>query len=216
MRAREIYEKYKIFRGLQLHQLRAAAVARYVCERWRGSINTERTVLGGLFHDMGNIIKADLSMPELLEPEGVKYWRDVKSEFHRKYGDDEHAGTLAIMREIGLPEEIRSLVKDVGFSKINTVLDSENFELKVLQYADMRVGPFGIIPLEERIMEGRVRYKAKVSSKHPYADDLRFDGLLQKAKELEQLLVTKADFKPGDITDASMAPIIEELKDYQV
>ena len=65
-------------------------------------------------------------------------------------------------------------------------------------------------------MDGRARYKARVGSMHPYADDSRFDHLLAKAQELERLLMEKSNFNSEDITDDSLAPAIEELWDTQV
>ena len=216
MTVRQIYRKYRIFAGLQLHQLRVAAVAKYICDRCKNPIDIKSVIAACLFHDMGNIIKADLRMPELLEPEGIEYWRKVKEDFHGRYGDDEHDATEKIMREIGMPEDPITLVNDMGFSQLRAIIDSENLKLHILQYADMRVGPFGILPLEERLREGRARYKARVGSIHPYANDARFENFLGEAKELEKLLTQHADFKSDDITDMSMAPIIEELWDYSV
>src|SRR3954471_17109842 len=102
----EIYSKYKIMPALQQHQLRVAAVAAIICDSLPG-IDKEAVITACLFHDMGNIIKSDLSyFPEFTKPEGIVYWGKVKQDYIRKYGRDEHTATIAIAKEIGLPEKV--------------------------------------------------------------------------------------------------------------
>src|SRR3989344_8748672 len=99
---REIYSAYKIMPSLQLHQLRVAAVAKLLCEGCTKPINEHDVILACLFHDMGNIIKSELSyFPDFTEPEGVEYWERVKADFVEAYGTDSHTANIAIAKEIG-------------------------------------------------------------------------------------------------------------------
>ena len=99
MTVQEAYDRYRITPALQLHQLRAAGVARILCEHHPGVKDTKSPVIACLFHDMGNIIKFDLdALPAFLEPQGLSYWQGVKDEYIAKYGTDEHIATYAICR----------------------------------------------------------------------------------------------------------------------
>ena len=100
---RELYAQYRIMPKLQLHQLRVTAVAQTICKVFAERVDERTVVTACLFHDMGNIIKFDLTkFPDFLEPEGLEHWSQVKKEFEEKYGFDQHAATLMIARELGL------------------------------------------------------------------------------------------------------------------
>ena len=216
--SREIYEKYNIMLALQLHQLRVAAVGKFICENFEQPINKNDVILACLFHDMGNIIKFDLSVfPEFLEPEGREYWQGVKDEYVKKYGTDHHVANTAIAREIGLPQAAVACIEGIGFRKTVFVVEHPSFERKICQYADLRVGPHGVLSMEERIQEGRKRYierqdmAADVAAPQP-----EFDAVLHTARRLEKQIFTNANIQPGDITDKAIASLIEELQNYSV
>ncbi len=87
----EIYDSYRIMPGLQLHQLRVAAVGKTVCDHFDRRVDMQSVLLACLFHDMGNIIKADLGLFKgLLGEQSREYWEGVKQEYVEKYGTDEH------------------------------------------------------------------------------------------------------------------------------
>jgi hypothetical protein len=145
----EIYDTYRIFSGLREHQVRVAAVASTIVNAAYEPLPKEAIIAACLLHDMGNIIKAPLgSLPELLEPEGISYWQTVKEDFVKTYGLDEHIATVRIAREIGVSNEVIHLIESFGFGKSFLRRDSMTLPEKICGYADMRVGPFGIISLE--------------------------------------------------------------------
>src|SRR3989344_1397907 len=118
MKIIEIYKKYKIPPNLQEHQLRVAAVALTICDNFNSEIDKDSVIKAALLHDMGNIIKFDLSkFPEFLEPEGIEYWKRVKEEFRKKYGEDEHNATYEIAKEIGVNKFAFEIIQGYGFSK---------------------------------------------------------------------------------------------------
>ena len=213
---REIYAAYKIMPSLQLHQLRVAAVGKLICDNFKKTVNERDVILACLFHDMGNILKFDLiKFPEFAEPEGIEYWESVKAEYRAKYGDDEHRATEAIMKEISLPESVIAHMQNVGFSKVDSVATGSSFEEKILEYGDLRVGPYGILSLEDRIDEGRRRYLGTNKSVGS-PDQNRFDILVKAAKEIERRIFSETKIKPEDINDATVAPLIEELREFPV
>lgn len=117
----DLYTQYRIFRGLQEHMLRVGAVAKIICDA--GNIEKSEYIISAcLLHDMGNIIKSELTkFPAFLEPEGLEYWTQIKRDFITKYGNDTHEATLKIAQEIGVSEETQSLINIIGFSQIPQV-----------------------------------------------------------------------------------------------
>lgn len=217
----EIYTAYKIMPALQLHQLRVAAVGKLICDNFQQPINERDVVLACLFHDMGNIVKFKLGqIPEFLEPEGLDYWENVQSEYKQKYGGaDQHAANEKIARELGLSEEAISYIAAVSFSKVGEVVKSSSFEKKICKYSDSRVGPHGVLSLDERLRDGRKRYLKRIDAVQQdgvAAPADTFEALMKLEHELEDQIFAVTDIKPGDINDATVAPLIGELSEYPV
>ena len=201
--------------NLQLHQLRVAAVAKLICDRFSEKIDSHSVILGALLHDMGNIVKFNLSyFPEFLEPEGLEYWQNVKDEFVAKYGAESHEANKAIAKEIGVSDFVISLIDSVSFSRMPDTLASGSHEQKIIEYADTRVGPFGILSIPERFADWAKRYAYR------YANDeeahRRYEEQTRIALEIERQVLQKTDLRPDDIHDAAIAPLMEELKHFQV
>jgi hypothetical protein len=212
----EVYAAYRIMPGLQLHQLRVAAVGKMICSSMDIAVDAETLLQACLFHDMGNIIKSDLDIfPALLGPGGKEYWQKVKDEYIATYGNDEHAAALSICHEIGLSEDVCALVDDTRFSRLEAARDNAPFEPKVLKYADLRVGPFGILPMVDRIEDGRVRYAEKKGYNTPEGHE-RFERSKRAAQEIERQIFAHCSINPGDITDASVEPMVPALREYSV
>jgi hypothetical protein len=210
----QIYSEYKIMPTLQLHQLRVAAVAKSICNSLVGGIDTETVIKVCLLHDMGNIIKFDLNyFPDFTKPEGLEYWQKVKDEYINKYGNEEHVATRVICEEIGLSDKGLRYLNSIGFSRVKTTLDNGTLEEKVCCYADQRVGPHGVLTIEERLSDGRSRYagrqdKAMVSDK--------FEGLAEALKELENQIFSSSNIKPDDIKRESIENDLNGLKSVEI
>jgi hypothetical protein len=215
--AQEIYEKYRIMPSLQLHQLRVAAVAQFVCEHFAKPVEKDALLLACLFHDMGNIIKADLGyFPEFVEPEGREYWERVKEGFISKYGANHHRANVEIARELGLPQASITLIDTISFSQIADVVAGGDRERKIMQYADLRVGPRGVLSLRGRLAEGKKRYTATRTERPYYDSQSGYEKLARAAEELERQIFAEMRITSEDITDASIRDDIEELRNYKV
>jgi len=142
----DIYAEYKIMRGLQDHMLRVAAVASMICDNFDEPLPKEKIILACLLHDMGNIIKSDLSyFPDFLQPEGLEYWQGVQNEYFEKYGRDEHEATIKIIKELNLAVDIIPAVNGFKFSLLCDHCQGNNFVNKILNYVDNRVDPHGVV-----------------------------------------------------------------------
>lgn len=213
MKILEIYEKYKIMPQLQLHQVRVAAVARQICDNLTAEVDREAVTKACLLHDMGNIIKFDLTVfPDFTQPEGLDYWQKVKKDFAMKYqSSDEHVATLAIAKELNMPKRVLELVGAIGFSQATATSSSKDIDRKICAYSDMRVGPHGVISLEERLVDGAKRYAGTV---HKIGG--RQDEFAVALRQIENQIFVDCQIRPADITDTSVAPVIEQLKSYEI
>ena len=199
---------------LAMHQLRVAAVAYTITQAIFEPIHDEELISACLIHDMGNILKFDLSIfPETLEPQGRDYWEGVTEEFRTKYGPDEHVATLAIAREIGVSERTLNIVDKVGFSMAVENEHAGSFEAKIACYADMRVAPQGIVSLAERLAEGERRYALRADRKK---DDATLAAGARALESIERQIFARASDKPEDITALSCEKYIPMLKKYHI
>ncbi len=215
MKVSAIYTQYKISPFLQLHQLRVAAVSKMLAENVEGSLDMRALVIAALFHDMGNIIKFDFTkFPETTDPEGLVYWQRVQKDFVRRYGPDEHHATIAIGHELHLPLQAMRYIEQVGFSKLIDIRASRSMELKIVEYADTRVAPYGVTSQAERLEEGRARYADR--PQFAGADQERYAGLVEAAQDIERQIFEKTNIKPEDITEERIQPLIEELRDFKI
>ncbi len=210
----ELYDTYKIMPQLAAHQLRVAAVAYAITQAIFEPLHTEELISACLLHDMGNILKFDLTVfPEFLEPQGRDYWEGVKEEWRKKYGSDEHLATLAIAREIGVSERTVSYIDAVGFSQADENEESGSFEKKIAAYADMRVAPQGIVTLDERLEEANRRYADRTDRKEDASSAALFAAALQT---IEKQIFAHASDTPNDITASSCERYIPALKKYHI
>ncbi|MDB5259600.1 MAG: hypothetical protein JWO73_808 [Candidatus Taylorbacteria bacterium] len=199
---REIYSEYRLMPNLQTHQLRVAAVAKQICESIDGFTETHEVVLACLLHDMGNIIKFDLThFPEFVQPEGIEYWQKIKDEFILKYGSDEHAATERIAREVGASEKTLVFVDNVGFRKLLETESGNSLGQKICAYADMRVGPKGVLSIAERTADLRKRYEGRVrNAMSPEALERHYAAL----GNIERQIFLVSNMRPEDISDDSV------------
>lgn len=217
----EVYEKYKIMPNLVEHQLRVAGVANMIFDHINDvEIDQDTIIKVCLLHDMGNIIKFKLDyFPEFLKSEGVEYWQNVQKEFIEKYGNDEHIATCEISKELGLNGNFTRILEGVGFTKALVNKESLDFNLKITEYADMRVGPYGVVSLEDRLLNLRERYNENGStildSKIFFSDNQR-EIFENAVREIEKQIFSKCDIKPEDINDISISSYIEKLKKLEI
>lgn len=196
-----------------MHQLKVAAVVAYV-SGLQNNINTEEVVQAALLHDMGAIVKFNLVQPlpdlnGVLSDAELSKWREVQREFREKYGLREHAATSAILREIGVSENVMRYFNGMGFFRAIEIRDGECLEIQVLEYGDLRVSPRGIVSMEERLVDGRARY-APVASYFDNEDE--FQERFQAMRDVERELFAHSAVRPEDITDTLLTSKAEALR----
>jgi hypothetical protein len=147
----------------------------------------------------------------------LEYWKQVQREYLEKYGPNEHHATGAIAREIGLSDHVLDVIDNMRFSRTVWIKEEASMEYKIAKYADLRVGPYGVLSLKDRLDEARIRYADKES--FDTGDVLTPENLERSEAAcgaIERQIFERTSLKPEDINDESIAPIIEELRRYQI
>ncbi|MFZ2555686.1 MAG: HD domain-containing protein [Minisyncoccia bacterium] len=218
MRVRDIYETYQVPPWLQQHQVRVAAVGKMVSDSLSVPHDRHLVIATCLLHDIGAIVKFDFSdeaqsrLNDMCPPEEVSHWTKIRDAIRARYGDAEYDATNAILDELGLAS-IKAVFNQLSISKVHSMLVAAAAEVKIVQYGDMRVGPFGVVSLEERIADGNERYRDVYEREGRLRES---ESYLADARQLEQQLFEGIRLRPEDITDGSAAQIIESLWDYEV
>lgn len=169
MNISDIYTKYSIPTNLQRHMLTVAALADYICDYLDGvSVDKDLVIKTCLLHDMGNIIKFNFDDPSLLDEDDrqrIDELREIRLQYLKKYGRTPDKATIAIIKEITSDVRVGKVCEsghwDVNFDEVEKFV----WESKIVCYADMRVGPFGILPIRERfanLTERRPESKEKI------------------------------------------------------
>jgi HD domain len=223
MNIMEIYKKYQIMPNLAEHQLKVAAVGEMICEHWRRGTtlnltrNDAETIIAAcLLHDMGNILKFDLTKTKSLLNMDIdlEFWQKVKEEYLQKYGEDEHQAALKIAQEIGATPRIIELIDCIGFNTGQMNAEAKDFGKKICAYSDIRVGPRGVISLEERLADLRVRYDNKFHMMG--GNEEKRSEFENGLREIERQIFEHCNIKPSDITEEAIADRKERLKSFKI
>ena len=211
MTANEIYDHFRINRGLREHMLRVAAVAKLIGNKIRSGLATDMVVSAALVHDLGNIVKTNFEVGgDLFEPEGIEYWRQVKEEVVATYGANDAEATKAMQLELGLFEDVMDIAGATGLKHISAVEENGTAEQKLMMYADLRVGIHGVVSLAERFDDIAVRYVPE-----KYSEALVASGQ-EVMTAIEAELFSDLALEPVGITDEAIGPLMEGLKQWQI
>ncbi|MDQ5971168.1 MAG: hypothetical protein QG566_114 [Patescibacteria group bacterium] len=205
----EVYASYYIMPQLCSHMYRVAAVASLICDNFQTSVDKKSIINTCLLHDMGNIIKFDLTkFPEFNEPLGIEYWQSVKSNFIEKYGNDQHNATVAIALEVGASLRVLELLNSMGFSKSVNVNESNEIEKMICLYADMRVKPTGVATLKERMIDMEARYGGGENAKK----GTEIQDIYLALYSIEEKIFAHTNIKPNEITNDMCEAMIPLFK----
>lgn len=197
MKIIEIYKEFRIPPNLQEHMIRVCGIINFIENHWKGEkVDWKLVKKIALLHDMGNIIKFNLDAhPEFLgtEEPNIEYWKKVQKEVIDEYGSDEEEATSQMLRKVGVDEKSIQVINDKAFGNSVGVKDSDNWHLKLLYYADLRILPFGVGTLEERLSDVRGRMPK-------YTSRPDFEDLVSACREIEKQIQNNLDIPVSEIT----------------
>lgn len=204
----DIYERYGIPEALQMHMFRVAGIADQVLSAWHGPSVDRKTLMRVLLlHDMGNIVKMDH------EPDETQEAQTVRATYIAKFGTDDHRVSREIAKELGLSDEEISLMDGKVFIRNDETVSSHDYARKIGAYADQRAAPGGVTPLIMRLREAQHRYRDKPESS---MNNPRTEMLIACAVEIERQVMEHCHLEPEDITDATVALFIKDLRTFVI
>lgn len=193
--------------------LRVTKVALFIGDHWQGGeIDWELIKKAALLHDLGNIVKFKMKeYPDFLgeEKKRLDYWLRVQKEMIRKYGEDDHQATRKMLEDARIGSNILAIIMAKSFHNAVEIDNFDNWPLKILFYSDLRVGPFGIISLKERLGEVIPRLKMYRESDH-------LDKLVKATYQIEKQIQKNLDVNVSEITERSIERDDKELLKTEV
>jgi hypothetical protein len=209
MRIEEIYAQFCLPKTLQEHMIRVAAVAQMMIDHRQWPPLDEQLILRtALLHDLGNIVKMDFSLHTQWYGQPIEYRIQIKEEVKKKYGTTCHQATLAMCQEIGVDEKVLQIIDHIGIESY--IEEHGSRETQIVRYADMRVDPWGIVSLDQRMQNGHERYKECANR----AKEPLWSLVLQHAYEQEKSLFCLISCKPEDITENKTQDIQQRLRSF--
>lgn len=203
---KEIYEKYSTPQNLRRHMIWVAAVAEELCENAKEKTDNESIIAACLTHDLGNFVKMDFADPakilllDKIDRDNISFLQEKKKEFIQKYGVNDGAANEKIIREICTDKKVIELFEKKSIEKFSLDLWTQNIDLMIFAYADLRVDPHGVVTLEERLSEFEKRYDLHKDT-NKMEQSKKFKLL---ARELEKMLFLKIKITPEQINKESI------------
>ena len=208
MQIKQLYRQYDIMPQLEMHMLRVGAVGKMVAENWIGGCDSKFVTDLCLIHDMGNLVKFDLTNrneDKFGKIENVEYWQKMQQQYWDKYGHEAHDATEGILRAAGMTKFVESIneeeklyfaeAREIGLEQVNTAAI-------ILMYSDCRVAPAGVVSYRERIDDLKERYGVRTETWYDWTN--WFDEWIQKQVAIDL----------NSITEASVTPLFDELLSY--
>ena len=217
MTIQDIYEKYHVPPHLQMHMLRVTVVVNLIGEKVLGLSPDEMSAVltASLFHDMWNILKFDMSVyPAVREPEGVAYRQGVQEQW-RQYGATEHEATMTVASEVWLCSEALAVLDPLVTLPATHNAKTAWRLVKLCEYADGRVWPFGLVSLEERFEDLLHRDMKNFTLSETHVRE-KHKECLQALQSIEQELFVWAAFGPEDIDGDVVERLVEGFRGYEV
>ncbi len=107
------------------------------------------------------------------------------------------------------PERVMELIDAIGFSKAKQNAESEDYSKKIAAYADMRVTPFGVTSLEERLKDGHERFKTR---KPDLVSDNHFEEMTGYFAKIERQIFAHLPEEARIITDETITRYVSEFE----
>lgn len=203
MQVKAVYERYQIMPQLATHMLRVAGVGKLMMKGWKRYVDEELVIRSLLLHDLGNIVKFNLSdegqrQIKSKDKVDLDYWQKVQKEMWQRYGRDAHEATKKMLGEIGLDELIPIMEEEsiLYFSEAESVeLELASEAAKILMYCDCRVVPSGVVSYRERVDDLVARYGGK-SSPTWYEWMMEFEKYMERSTRTNLKTITEEQVKP--------------------
>jgi len=200
-----------------MHMLWVTSIGALAIENWSGSAIDQNQVISALLlHDIGNVIKFELGssqVKKLYSKQELEKLVIVQKQMIDLYGDNADIANILILKKLRVDKQIIQLLDNHSFDFLPTLLDSENWNEKIVFYSDLRVAPWGIVSVTQRIKNLKERY----CHRNPdWNNNSLYKKWLNWSTQLEDQLNqhTKIDLK--SLSQHQIEEKVLELSDYQI
>jgi hypothetical protein len=199
-----IYDYCQLPPVLRQHMLRVTKAGRWILKHWVGPDFDQSLYIHALLvHDLGNLAKFDLTPTatvRLLPLENIEEWQQIQQDFIAKYGKNADAATLKLIDELKLPRanDLIELIGGHSPTRLADAVQQSNWAQKLLDYTDFRVGPFGILSLDERFADLTNRYQYRTKE---WGDPEWIQTQLNLFKQLESQIAAQLNTAITDLSD---------------
>jgi hypothetical protein len=208
MKVSEIYKEYMVPRNLQEHMMRVAAFAEILLENWKtAEIDKDSLVKACVFHDIAKPMTFDLAKQAQfgMSEADIEKLAELQERIKGKYGSDEHHATVKICEDVGLSKASVDLVNNLEWKYIPRLVETRDIASLIPIYADMRVGPKGILTMEQRLIELRDRVSGE-----DYEDNVK------NGQHLEQIIRENVNIDLNLINDEEINKRFDDLLDLEI
>jgi hypothetical protein len=152
MTIKETYDRFRVPPGLRVHMIRVAQFVNVVASAWSGeTVDNDFLITCALVHDLGNIVVFKRWIGE--ETQNLAYWENIQREITDAYGTDDHEATRHMLQEVNTDSELVDLIMQKSSANSPKIAASDNWQLKILLYADLRIAPTGVASLADKLKE---------------------------------------------------------------
>jgi hypothetical protein len=190
--------------------LKVAAVAKIICDNLEISADKETIIKTMLLHDMGNILRFNLENTSLFDKKdlpNINKFKTAQQNFKEKYHHDADEATLEIIKELTSNKKILNLCANSHGEHIKAILNKKEWEKKISYYSDMRIGPFGVLSVNERFDD--------LIARNPN-DKKVLEQYKQECLEIEKQLIKICKIDIKKISNKLLEPEIKSLKTYAI
>ena len=208
MTTASIYDYCQLPPVLRQHMLRVTKTGKWILAHWSGAEFDQSLYIHALLvHDLGNLAKFDLSPTatvRLLPLENINEWRQIQQNFISRYGKNADEATLKLIQELQLPraDELIKLIGGHTPKRLAETVQNHNWAQKLLDYTDFRVGPFGILSLDERFADLTKRYQYRTKE---WGDPAWIQTQLNYFKQLESQIASQLTEPITNLNDDAIA-----------
>ena len=203
MQITQTYNRYQIPTNLQQHMLRVGALAQIILDHWQGvSIDKQSVVTCALYHDIAKPVTFDIEKQRkyVASEEDFNKVKRTIVDMISKYGGEEHVAVIKIFEEIGCSAETIRLINNLEWIYTPRLIQENDIPALLLNYCDMRIGPKGILRVQDRF--------ADLKSRAPFAG---IDEIAALSPKLESTIQALTTINLNDITDDQIAAQIQKL-----
>jgi len=147
--------------------LRTAALANIIIRKWVGvNVDKDSIIKTCAIHDIAKPMNFDLVKQAQfgMSEKDIGKLKQLQKKLKTKYGDDEHRASALIAKDLGCNSNVIKFVNNLEWEYLPRLFKANDLDSLISIYCDMRIGPEGILTLQERLEElkkrtGRTNYQ---------------------------------------------------------